>query len=262
MMQVLEIFAHYASHSRLAQKVCGLVVLRQFRGGLGDLLFFGGYFALHFLYVFGCRKVLGTYASRSKHLTDSAVVLDVLGGDGGFALKVFLVNVVVGHLRGEVLGRNGEGGQEIGQRTGGFDAEALLHIFGGVTAKECCVALGTDAAVTTVIDSPLEDVLRKLFLGCTKPVTGLESGQQIEALFNEFDLAGLNGKVALCEGDLLFLGIAVHRYKIAGVAGEHEVVNFALATFADGYHFRDLTKMIYPSVSILIICEFELLSFT
>ena len=92
--------------------VCALVFFRQLRGGLGDLLFFGGYFALRFLYVFGCRKVLGTYASPAKHLTDSAVVLDVLGGDGGFALKVFLVNVVVGHLGGEVLGRNGEGGQE------------------------------------------------------------------------------------------------------------------------------------------------------
>ena len=96
--------------------VCGLVGLRQFRGGLGDLLFFGSDFALHFLYVFCCREVLGTDASRSKHLTDCAVVLDVLGGDGGFALEVFLVNVVIGHLGGEVLGRNGEGGQESHRR--------------------------------------------------------------------------------------------------------------------------------------------------
>ena len=62
---------------------------------LCNLLFFGGDFALDFLYVFGSRKVLGTDASRSKHLTDCAVVLDVLGGDGDFALEVFLVNVVV-----------------------------------------------------------------------------------------------------------------------------------------------------------------------
>ena len=47
------------------------------------MLFFGSDFALDFLYVFGSRKVLGTDASRSKHLTDCAVVLDVLGGDGG-----------------------------------------------------------------------------------------------------------------------------------------------------------------------------------
>ncbi len=106
----------------------------------------------------------------SQHLTDGTVVLDVLGGYGAFSLEVLLIDIVVGHLGGEILGSNGKRWQEVGQRACGFDAKALLHILGGVTSKESGIAFRTDTSVTFIINSSFEDVLQELLLGGTKAV--------------------------------------------------------------------------------------------
>ena len=42
--------------------------------------------------------------------------------------------------------------------------------------------------------------------------------------------SGLHGEIGLCKRNFVLFGIAVLRDQIAGVASEHDVINFALAT--------------------------------
>lgn len=42
----------------------------------------------------------------------------------------------------------------------------------------------------------------------------------------------------------LFGGVAILGDKVAGIAGEHHIVNFALATRAEFDHFPDIRKMV------------------
>ena len=71
------------------------------------------------------------------------------------------------------------------------------------------------------------------------------------ATFLHFIIAvdtGLNGKIALGKGDWFFARIAVLGDKVTSVAGEHEIINFAFAAFAEFDHFRDATKMISRAI--------------
>lgn len=53
-----------------------------------------------------------------------------------------------------------------------------------------------------------------------------------------------NSKVALGKGNGLLAWVTVLGNEVAGVAGEHEVVNGTLGSLARLDHFRDATKMI------------------
>ena len=59
----------------------------------------------------------------------------MLPGDGLLAQQAGLLHVVVGHFRGQVLGRNGQRGQKVGQRARLHDAVFVFHHLRGVATK-------------------------------------------------------------------------------------------------------------------------------
>jgi hypothetical protein len=106
------------------------------------------------------------------------------------------------------------------------------------------ISVGANATEAGVVYATLVDVLRQGLFRLTQAVTGIQAGLQTHAFFDQLLLAGLAGEVALGEGDGFLAGITIHRYQIAGVTGQHEVLYLTLTSFADPDHFRDATKMI------------------
>jgi hypothetical protein len=72
-------------------------------------------------------------------------------------------------------------------------------------------------------------------------------------VFHQFLFAGLDGEVALGEGDRFLTGVVVLGYQVAGVACEHDVFDFQLSALAMGDQFRDATKMIGDIVTSLLL---------
>ncbi len=83
----------------------------------------------------------------------------MLAGDGWLPLEISLLHVVVGHLRGQILGRNSQRRQKVRQRAGLSDAELVFHGLCCVTAEERRIAFGADAAKAIVIHSALENIV-------------------------------------------------------------------------------------------------------
>ena len=65
-----------------------------------------------------------------------------------------------------------------------------------------------------------------------------------EAEFDEFLPPSLEREVGLAKRDLILRRIAVLGDEVAGIASEHEILDFALPAFAQSDHFPDLRKMI------------------
>jgi hypothetical protein len=98
-------------------------------------------------------------------------------------------------------------------------------------------------AKAAVIYATLENVVGECLFRCAQLLANFQAVQQAQALLDEFELARLNGKVALGEGNRLFARVAVLSDQIASIASEHEILNLALATLPVGDQFRDATKM-------------------
>ena len=60
----------------------------------------------------------------------------MLLGDGALAQQVGLLHVVVGHFGGQVLGRNGQRGQKVGQRARLHDAVFVFHHLRGSVTEQ------------------------------------------------------------------------------------------------------------------------------
>ena len=60
---------------------------------------------------------------------------------------------------------------------------------------------------------------------------------------------GLHSEIVLCKCDLRLAGIAVLRNQVAGIAGQHIIINLALRTFGKFDHFPDAGKMILDMLS-------------
>ncbi len=104
-------------------------------------------------------------------------------------LQVFLADVVIGQLGGEVLRRNALRRQKVGQPTGPGHAEPILHGLGGITTEKRGVAPGA------------------------------------HAVFDQFLLARLDGGVALREGDVHHARITVRRDEVADLPGQDPIVD-------------------------------------
>ena len=63
-------------------------------------------------------------------------------------------------------------------------------------------------------------------------------------VLDEFRAAGLDGEVGLGEGDFLFSRISILGDEVAGVTGEHDVLDLTLGAGADFDHFPDVRKMV------------------
>ena len=68
-------------------------------------------------------------------------------------------------------------------------------------------------------------------------------------VFHKLLLAGFHGKVNLAEGNDLFPRVTVHHDQVAGVAGEHVIINLALSSLGESDHFPDVGKMIGRNIS-------------
>ncbi|MCU0747977.1 MAG: hypothetical protein MUF13_00320, partial [Akkermansiaceae bacterium] len=158
-------------------------------------------------------------------------------------------HVVVGHFGGEVFGRNSQGWEEVGQRARLNDAEFRLHHLGCVAAEQGGISFGSDSSESIFVHPTLEDVVREGFFGGPEFVPGLQPAKEADAFLNEFLFSRLEGKVALGEGDRLLPGVSVLGDQVAGIAGQHEVLDFALPALAVGDQFRDATKMMFRFVT-------------
>jgi hypothetical protein len=69
------------------------------------------------------------------------------------------------------------------------------------------------------------------------------------ALLDQFGLAGLHRKVGLGKSNFGFARVTVLRNQVARIAGEHDVVDFALAAGAQVDHFPDVRKMVVNVMS-------------
>ena len=57
-------------------------------------------------------------------------------GNGGFALKIFFFNIIIGHFRCKVFCRNRKRRQKIGQRAIVFYPKPFFHFLRCITAKQ------------------------------------------------------------------------------------------------------------------------------
>ena len=83
---------------------------------------------------------------------------------------------------------------------------------------------------------------RKAFLFFAKDVV----------VFDQLLLSCLNGKIGLADGNHLFARVAVLNDEIAGIAGQHEIVNLSLCAAADCNHFADIGKMVFDGISAVL----------
>lgn len=118
-----------------------------------------------------------------------------------------------------------------------------------MAAEERRIALGADASEAGIVDAAFVDVLGQYLFRFAQAVAGIEPGLQAHAILDQFLLAGLDGKVALGEGDGFLARIAVLGNQVAGVAGEHEIVDETLGAATKFDHFRDATKMVADRVA-------------
>ena len=106
------------------------------------------------------------------------------------------------------------------------------------------VALAADQGEIFVAAGLLEDDSGELLFGGSELLAGLHALGLEQALFDQLRLAGLNGEVGLGKGNLLFPRVAILRNEVAGVAGEHDVVDLTAGAGADLDHFVDVNKMV------------------
>ena len=128
---------------------------------LFDFLVLGFHPALQLFDVFFWWQLLWCNAALAQHGAHALVVLHMLLGDGALAQQIGLLHVVVGHFRGQVLGRNGQRGQKVGQRARLHDAVFVFHHLRGVATKQGRIPPGPNAAKPGIVHTALVDVLRQ-----------------------------------------------------------------------------------------------------
>ena len=163
--------------------------------------------------------------------------------DGGFGREASFAGIEDDDLGGEVLGLENDGGGEVGERAAGRDFPLGFHGLGGFP-EEGLVALVADQAEVLVATGLLEDDGGEFFFGGGELLTGLNAFRLKKPLLDQLCATRLDGEVGLGEGYFLLPRIAILRDEVAGVAGEHEIVDFPLRAFGQLDHFVDVNKMI------------------
>ena len=153
-----------------------------------------------------------------------------------------------GNFGGEILGLEDDRRREVGEGPVVRHFPLGLHGLGGF-AEEGLVALAADEGEGVVAAGLLVNDLGKFLLGGGEFVTRRDALGFQKALLDEFGPAGLNGEIGLGEGDFLLSGIAVLGDEVAGIAGEHEIVNLTLAAGAEINHFVDVNKMVLDGMT-------------
>ena len=92
------------------------------------------------------------------------------------------------------------------------------------------VAFGTDNGKTLVVDATFIKNARKDALCLLQLGASLDTFPFQQALLHQLGTACLNGKVGLREGYLRLARVTILRYKIAGIACEHDVIYLTLST--------------------------------
>ena len=119
----------------------------------------------------------------------------------------------------------------------------------GALAEECLVARAANEGEVLMAPGLLKDELGQFLFGGGELLAGGDAHGFKEALLDQLRAAGLDGEVSLGKGDLLLPGIAILGDKVAGVAGEHDVINLTPGARADFDHFVDVNKMVCGAVA-------------
>jgi len=124
------------------------------------------------------------------------------------------------------------------------DAQAGFHVLSGFTTEERLIAFAADDAETSFVVEFFENKPREQLLGFGQFFAGVEALDLGEAKFDEFLPPGLEGEVSLAKRNLILRRVTVLGNEVTGVAGEHEILDFTLPTFAVADQFTDLSKLI------------------
>ncbi len=77
---------------------------------------------------------------------------------------------------------------------------------------------------------------------------------------NDFGPSRLDCKVILSKGYLRLTGVSILRYKIAGIASQHDVIYLTLSARTKCNHFADVSKMVSYRLSGIVgrlLCLFN-----
>lgn len=208
-----------------------------------NFLFVGFKPAFHFLYIFCRRQRFWSDATVKKHIADCTIIVDVFEFNAGLAVQIFLLYVYRGHFGGKILGFYCYCGKEVGKRPFFGCPDAAFH-HGCIKTEQCAVSFCPDKSEALGINAPFIKHSRKSMLGFCEFGACLNPFIIKEPLMYYLCSACLNREVVLGKGDLRFAGIAVLRYKITGIARQHDVIYLTLSPRAEGDHFADIRKMV------------------
>ncbi|WP_456151152.1 hypothetical protein [Caballeronia mineralivorans] len=138
------------------------------------------------------------------------------------------------------------GAKSASGRLGG-NLPVRLHL-NGRFSKQCMVTFASNHVEILVSTGLFKDHFRQFFFRVRQFHAGRETLGIKQALLDPFGAPGLDGKIGLCKSDLLLLRVPVLRHQIAGIASEHDVVDFTLAARAQVDHFPDVRKMVCSRV--------------
>jgi hypothetical protein len=215
---------------------------------LQGCLFVGGQAAFDFLHIFGGGQAFGANAPAEEGLAHGGVVGDVFARNLRFGAHLVGACVVDSDLGGEVLGFENDRWRKVRERTAVWDLPVSFHGLGAL-AEECLVALAANEGEVLIAPGLLKDELGQFLFGGGELLAGGDALGFKEALLDQLRAAGLDGEVSLGKGDLLLPGIAIPGDEVAGVAGEHDVINLTPGARADFDHFVDVNKMVCGAVA-------------
>ena len=119
----------------------------------------------------------------------------------------------------------------------------------GALAEERLISLAANEGEVLVAAGLLEDELGQFLFRGGELLAGGDALGFEQALLDQLGTAGLDGEVGLGKGDLLLPGVAILGDEVAGVAGEHDVINLTPGAGADFDHFVDVNTMVCGAVA-------------
>ncbi len=133
--------------------------------------------------------------------------------------------------------------QEISQRTCLWHSHFSLH-HACAKPEESLVAFGADDSKGLVIHTTFIEDAGEFLLCLLEFGTSLHTFHLQQTLLNQFGTTCLNCKISLSKCYLWLTRIAILRYKITCIAGEHNVFDSAFCARTKVNHFADVSKMV------------------
>lgn len=185
----------------------------------------GGKTSFNFFDILVCGQTFRADAAINKGLANGLIIGDVFLRDFGFPAHVFASGVMDGYLRSKILSLQNNRRSEIGERSVVGYLPLRFHSLGAFSEKGL-VALAADKTKVPIATSLLVDDKREFLFGVGELSASRDPLGFKQALLDELSPTGLNGEIGLSKSDFLFPRVAILRNQVAGVTGEHHVLDY------------------------------------